>query len=62
MKAFEQAEDMEFVVILYQNKKECETTAGFITDQSATIADTNYLIDHFKAWLFQTLYPKEHAE
>lgn len=52
MEALENAESMEHVVILYQNKPDCETANGFITTKETEIATANYLVDTFKAWMF----------
>lgn len=52
MEALENAENMEHVIILYQNKKECEQSTGFVTTQDTEIATANFLIDTFKCWLF----------
>jgi hypothetical protein len=52
MEALEHAENMEHVIILYQNKKEVDTPMGFITTDETEIATANYMIDSFKSWIF----------
>jgi hypothetical protein len=52
MEALENAESMEHVVILYQNKPDSETSTGFIITKDTEISTANYLLDTFKAWLF----------
>lgn len=57
--AMEKAEDMESVIILYQNKPHCEVSFGFITDPDTSVATTNWLVDTFKAWLLGCYITKE---
>jgi len=52
LEALENAENMEHVIILYQNKKDQESPMGFITTEDTEVATANYLVDSFKSWLF----------
>lgn len=57
--AMEKADDMENVVILYQNKPGVEINFGFITDPNSTVATTNWMVDMFKHWLLGCYSTKE---
>jgi hypothetical protein len=52
MEALENSEQMESVIILYENKPDSDTSTGFFTTQDTDVATANFLVDTFKAWLF----------
>lgn len=49
--AAEQAEDMKHVLILYEGSD--GETCGFIVDETFEKQTANFLVDKFKAYLFQ---------
>lgn len=57
--AMEKADDMECIIILYQNKPGCEINHGFITDPDSSVATANWLVDSFKAWALGCFSRKE---
>ena len=52
MRATEQADRMEFVVVLYETHDSEETPGGLITQKDVTLAEVNWLLDQAKVWLF----------
>lgn len=55
--ALEQVEEMEHVIILYQNKENSSHVSGFFTDGDQTLETSNWLVDRFKAYLLRHLCP-----
>jgi hypothetical protein len=62
MDAMEKADDMESVIILYHNKPETPKGIGMITNDDCSVSRANFLVDAFKAWLFQSVLKEEIVE
>lgn len=53
--AMEHADQMEHVLIIYQNKEDTEISHGFFQNDSMQVQTANYLCDVFKSWIINSL-------
>lgn len=62
MEAMEMADEMESIIILYQNKPEAKVCNGFITSEDTKMETANFLVDQYKAMIFGSFDVGEEEE
>lgn len=59
VKAFEMADDIEHVIVIYQRKVDHPSPngahVGFVESNELTIRDANFLVDAYKSWLWSSM-------
>jgi hypothetical protein len=63
VRAFEMADDIEHVIVIYQRKKPSDSPTGaivgFVESNELTIRDANFMADAYKSWLWSSMEKDE---